>query len=284
MQFTALALTAATAATTVLAAGAPPITTTTATPVSLPSSQIPSASHPETATQAAPKPQGTGTSPGGGGGPQQSGSRPQVHVIVESPATDDACGKGTNTTILVPIEGVYASRAVLGGKVSALYVTDVMGGHQRPPLADISCVPYLKENGTGTPAGSAFTFDNPLHIAPTVGTPNHIGSIFCIVPIPAGGIPGMGGGRPPAGQGAAGATGVAGPTGVGRGGSPANATAFVISSVASPTPVGPTVSPPGSPPPPAQSSPPPASGVGDFSVPSLVSAALFGVLAIMSTL
>ncbi|KAK7911487.1 hypothetical protein PG985_013968 [Apiospora marii] len=283
MQFTALALIATTAATAVLAAGAPPVTTTTASSVSVPSSQAPSASHSETATQADPKPQGTGAPSGGSSGPQQAGGRPQVHVIVESPAADDACGKGTNTTVLVPIGGVYANRTVLSGKIAALYLTEVTGGHPPPPLADITCIPYLKENGTGTPAGSAFTFGTPLSIAPTVGTPNHIGSIFCMVPIPAGGIPGMGGGKPPGGQGVPGATGAVGPTGGANGGGSANATFVTIPPASSPTPVSPTVSPPGSPPPPAQSAPP-ASGVGEFSASGLVSVALFGVLAVMFTL
>ncbi|KAK8045932.1 hypothetical protein PG996_013996 [Apiospora saccharicola] len=185
MQFTALALTAATAATSVLAAGAPPIAITTTIPSSSSTAsslyyfQTSPTSRPET-TSSAPKPLGTGTPSGRGG------ARLQVHVIVESPATDDACGKGTNTTILVPIDGIYANRTILGGKVAALYLTDVTGGHPRPPLSDITCLPYLKENGTGTPAGSAFMFDTPLHAAPTVGTPNHIGSIYCTIPIPAG--------------------------------------------------------------------------------------------------
>ncbi|KAK7953098.1 hypothetical protein PG988_013792 [Apiospora saccharicola] len=260
-----------------------PITITTTVPYS--SSTVSSlyyiqtspTSRPET-TSSASKPLGTATPSGGGGSPQQAGARPQVHVIVESPATDDACGKGTNTTLLVPIDGVYANRTILGGKVAALYLTDVTGGRPRPPLLDITCLPYLKENGTGTPAGSAFTFDTPLHLAPTVGTPNHIGSIFCTIPIPAGGIPGMSGGKPPGGEGAPGVVGAAGPTGSGNGGGSSNATAVVT-----PTPVSPTIAPPGSPPPPAQSSPP-ASGVADSSLPSLVPVALFGVLAIMFTL
>ncbi|KAK8137155.1 hypothetical protein PG984_005095 [Apiospora sp. TS-2023a] len=194
MQSPTLALTVAIAATSVLAAGAPPITITTTVPSSSSTAsslyyfQTSPTSRSETASSA-PKPLGTGTPSGGGGSPQQAAGRPQVHVVVESPATDDACGKGTNTTILVPIDGVYANRTVLGGKIAALYVTDVTGGHPQPPLSDITCLPYLKENGTGTPADSAFTFDTPLHLASTVGTPNHIGSIFCTIPIPAGAFP-----------------------------------------------------------------------------------------------
>ncbi|KAK8062710.1 hypothetical protein PG997_014807 [Apiospora hydei] len=216
-----------------------------------------------------------GTESPGGGGPQQGG-RPQVHVTVETPASDDACGKGTNTTILIPIDGVYTNRTALG-KVAALYLTGVTGGNPGPRLEDITCVPYLKENGTGTPAGNTFTYNLPSHLAPTVGTPNHIGSIFCMVPFPAGGIPGAGSGKPPGG----------GAPGGGSAAAPGhNATSVNTPSTPAPTPINPTATPPGSsaPPPPAQSSQVPASGVEELGVPVLVSAALFGVLGIMFTL
>ncbi|KAK8054535.1 hypothetical protein PG994_009602 [Apiospora phragmitis] len=272
MQLAALAFTTATVATTVLAAGASPITTTSTTSASTFSSLTHSSSHSSSThfgtASPLPKPQGTGS-------PQQGG-RPLVHVTVEAPASDDACGKGTNTTILVPIDGVYTNRTTLG-KVAALYLTGVTAGGSSPGLRreDITCAPYLKENGTGTPAGNAFTFSLPSRLAPVVGTPNHVGSIFCMVPIAGGGLTGIprGGKQPPNGEAPGGGAGVAG-TGN-------NATAIIVPfNTPVPTPINPTAPPP----PPAQSSQVPASGVEELGVPALMSAALFGVLGIMFTL
>ncbi|KAK8029580.1 hypothetical protein PG993_010871 [Apiospora rasikravindrae] len=267
MQLTTFALTTASVATTVLAAGAPPITTTTASFSTWSTVSHHSSTHPGTASSHS-KPQATGTAEGGG--PQQGG-RPQVHITVETPASNDACGKATNTTILVPIDGVYTNRTALG-KVATLYLTDVTGGSHGPRLEDITCVPYFKENGTGTPAGNAFTFHLPSHLTPVVGTPNHIGSIFCMVPIPAGGKPPGGGGS--------------GVLGGGNGTAAGNNTISVSTPPApAPTPVNTTVTPLGTPPPPpAQSSQVPASGVEELGVPALMLAALFGVLGIMFTL
>ncbi|KAK7959350.1 uncharacterized protein PG986_004204 [Apiospora aurea] len=232
MQLTTRSLTTASIATAVLATGAPPITTTTA-PSSTSSTVSSLSSAHSGASSPPPKPQGTGSP--GGGSPQQGG-RPQVHIIVETPASDDACGKGTNTTILVPFDGVYTNRAALG-KVAALYLTGVTGGNPGPRLEDISCVP---------------------------------------VPLPAGGVPGAGSGKPPGGGAPGGSSGAI--TGH-------NATSVNTPSAPAPTPIKSKNTPPGSPPPPpAQSSQVPASGVEGLGVPVLVSAALFGVLGIMFTL
>ncbi|KAK7994103.1 Aurofusarin cluster transcription factor aurR2 [Apiospora arundinis] len=288
MQLTTIALTSASIATTVLAAGAPPITTTTSASAS--SSTVLTfviSDHPSTTrltggitlpppttrshdgtTLIPHKPQGTGVSgPAGGNstGPHH-GYHPQVTVIVESPAVGDACGN-TNTTIRVPLEGVYTNNKVLA-KVSALYLTGVSGGHASLNLATITCTPYLKTNGTGPTAGNAFKFGSPArNLSAQVGTPNHIGSIFCGAP--GGSMPG--GGAAPGG----GAPGGNGNGGNGKGpGAPAPA----------PTPNNPTTPPPGSPAPPAKSSVVPASGAADFGVPTVMSAALVGVLGVMFTL
>lgn len=273
MHLTALALTSASIATTVLAAGAPPITTTTASATAVSSTIL---SFVISSTSTPPKPLGTGA-PGHAGGNNstgpQHGRRPLVHIVVEAPAADAACDKGTNTTIQVPIDGVYTNQKVLA-KVAALYLTGV-SGNPGPKLEAITCVPYLKENGTGTTAGNAFTYNNPTRLTPQVGTPNHIGSIFCTAPLPAGGM--SGGGMPPNGGGP--------PGGNGNGAAPSSGGTPVVNPPApAPTPVNPTVLPPGSPPPPAQSSVVPASGVADMGVPALMSAALVGVLGIMLTL